>query len=65
MYIYVKFIYSENATKIWKNLILCFDATKKFHIKVGDIHYTYSSLTIRMNSSCKRWETYPVLVDKN
>ena len=33
---HIKFIYSEKATKIWRNLQTFFDATKYFQIKLGD-----------------------------
>ena len=32
---HIKFIYSEKATKIWRNLQTFFDATKYFQIKLG------------------------------
>jgi hypothetical protein len=32
----LKFRYSEKATKIWKNLALCFDIIMQFQKKVGD-----------------------------
>ena len=35
-YDYLKFLYSEKAKTIWKNLPLCFDDTKKFQKKAGD-----------------------------
>ena len=33
---HIKFICSEKATKIWRNLQTFFDATKYFQIKLGD-----------------------------